>query len=1619
VTRRRLFLGVVLALVALVVVGVIALPGIVRWVVVRQLAAATGRPVTLERVELSLRHGRLALRGLRVLDRDGAPLATLERVNVRFRPRDLLRGRGHVTDATLETLTLRVVRTGPNEFNISDLLARRAEKGGKAPVLTIERLVLVGGSIAVEDRTLTPPRTWRVEAVELQARGASTVLGAPPGVATLSAMVAGAPIALSVTDLRFSPLSFRATLTARELDASLAALYLPPASPLSPVRGKLTVSATVEHDETNGTRGALDAGFTGIELHRAGQDGAYLTAPAVGVRMDGFRMRAGLVELGRLVVDGGSVVLEDTRLGPVRRWQVDGLALEARNVSSARDAPPGVATGRAATSGARIEVWVTNVRLAPLEMNATAIIRNVDLSLFRLSLPPELPIRPERGVVNATIRAEHDARRGTRLGLDVGLSNIELQRPGHFVTAPSLRVTAEDIALERGAVAVGRVTVAGDRLTLEERSARPVRTWAVQNLAMEAKDLSSRREAVQGVATVRATVAGAAASVFVTGARLQPLELRATVILRSIDTALLQLYLPSEMPLELGRGVVNATVEIDHTVTGTKLTGDASLTGFEARGRGAFATMSVAAPAARVTIADGRRQGETLSVGRVELSGSGVLTDSRGAAARFDFTRLHVATENLTWPVSAPARVELSMRFQDRGELDGSGTARLTAPLPTIAWAAELALKFRGVDLSPLAVYVPAAGGLGGRVRADVTANLAYAGALTAHVRGDLGGARFALVDGDRTVLSLRSIGATGLDLQWPERMTIRQLRLREPYGLVTRDRQGAFPLAARFISPPAPAPTTDRRRPSLPSMAIEEVIVENGRATFVDEGVTPAVRVDMPKLNVTLRNVTWPASAPVTLAVQGTFPSGGTLRAEGTATVEPVSVDLSLACEDADLAVLQPYMGFRARVGGRLNANLTVAGPLTPSPRLRIKGDAGLRSLDISDGERPVLTADRLRVTGIDADWPNRVALDRVRMRRSWALIERDRQGRFLLRTLLERRASGGPPRPAAADSTASGASSLEFSFREAIFDEQAATIVDGVTTPPARIEVAGARLAVHDFAWPSRSPAKVELRSPMPGGGQLDVTGMVQLEPMRLEARAVLNGVAIEPAQPYLPSEGRVAGKVSGDLTVKLALEPTTVQVAGQARLQAFRLNDGERAVVTVGRVETSGIDVDWPKRIAIRSVQLRRPHLLIERDADGEIRLRRLVTPRWAGSSPAGAPPAPPTGAPPAGAQPPAAAPTIEIATLSLEKALARFVDHTTTPAYSEELEDLDVTFTPLTTTPGRTMRFAATGAIGGGSFKLGGEEAYGERPRLDLKLEIRDFIVPRANPYLDRHTAWQAQSGRLDVTGTYKLDGAQLETSHEVVVRGLEVAPVDDRDEVARRIGLPFGLLVSLLKDSHGEIRLSLPVSGDLSTREFDYKEAVWSAVRSLSIRFLALPFSKIGSLFFSEDSKVQAVALAPVVFEAGADRFGPGMDAHLEHVADFLRGTPAVKVILEPVLTEADVRALKRARVLAQLGAPADSPGAADVLDRATREYRLRWPDRPVPATLDAIVAELATAETLPADATRTLAARRIEAVRQSLTRGGGVDVARLPGTARRPPLVEAGGTPRVEFDLRS
>src|SRR5262249_5606799 len=75
-------------------------------------------------------------------------------------------------------------------------------------------------------------------------------------------------------------------------------------------------------------------------------------------------------------------------------------------------------------------------------------------------------------------------------------------------------------------------------------------------------------------------------------------------------------------------------------------------------------------------------------------------------------------------------------------------------------------------------------------------------------------------------------------------------------------------------------------------------------------------------------------------------------------------------------------------------------------------------------------------------------------------------------------------------------------------------------------------------------------------------------------------------------------------------------------------------------------------------------------------------------------------------------------------------------------------------------------------------------------------------------------------------------------------------------------------VSLLKDGRGHVEVSVPVYGRLSSPEFDLGDAIWSALRGLAFKTVGLPFTLIGKLFVSEDSRIESLSVNPVTFLPG-------------------------------------------------------------------------------------------------------------------------------------------------------
>src|SRR5204862_3303893 len=139
-----------------------------------------------------------------------------------------------------------------------------------------------------------------------------------------------------------------------------------------------------------------------------------------------------------------------------------------------------------------------------------------------------------------------------------------------------------------------------------------------------------------------------------------------------------------------------------------------------------------------------------------------------------------------------------------------------------------------------------------------------------------------------------------------------------------------------------------------------------------------------------------------------------------------------------------------------------------------------------------------------------------------------------------------------------------------------------------------------------------------------------------------------------------------------------------------------------------------------------------------------------------------------------------------------------------------------------------------------------------------------------------------------------------------------------------------------------VELSVPVHGRLSSPEFDLGDAIWSALRGLAFKTVGLPFSLIGKLFVTPDSRIESLSVNPVAFVAGTATPTPEMDEHLDRLGQFLRDKPAVRVRLRPVLTLPDVEPLKLAALRERLRARAKDDSDAALREQALRIFTRRF-----------------------------------------------------------------------------
>lgn len=685
------------------------------------------------------------------------------------------------------------------------------------------------------------------------------------------------------------------------------------------------------------------------------------------------------------------------------------------------------------------------------------------------------------------------------------------------------------------------------------------------------------------------------------------------------------------------------------------------------------------------------------------------------------------------------------------------------------------------------------------------------------------------------------------------------------------------------------------------------------GEASVKDLRAGARARYQVSTVQASLGDITWPVTRAGRLDVRSSVPGGGRLELSGRLSPPPAASQLRLRLARVDLHPWARLVPDALHVEGLAEADLRIDEPLAPAVPSHVQGAVAVNQLGIGAAGGDLLRAARAEARGLEVEWPTRVAVRQVVVTRPRAAIERDRAGAITVPGMPARGVGEGP-----ATSQGAEAGALRLAVDEVVVKEGRLVWRDRTVEPPITLDLTDVGARIRGAARPVAGPLRVQVEMRPPGGGHAEFDGRVEPELVAVEGRLRAQGAAVGPYLAYAAMPARIGGRVDFDLAVALGSGPEPRLTArGEVAASSLDVRDNERTLLRMERASASGVDIDWPRRATIRDLHVQRPWVLLERDRDNALSLRTLLTPRPAGR-PAG------STAPHAETEPSAGPPmSVSVRELTIEDGGFRAVDQRVSPPFALDAQGLTGRLHGVSTDlAGPPAQFDVAGRVGGNA-RLAARGRVGPLTgplRLDVSAELHDFAVPRTNPYLLQQVAWEARSGTLTTSLHCRIDRDALDAKTDILVRRLEVARAPGADGAQARVGLPLGTIVALMKDRRGDIHVAVPVGGRLSDPRFDVSEAIWSTVRNVAVKTITAPLSWIGRVETGADSRIQQVDVAPVRFEPGSATLTADGQDQLARLAAFLDQVPDIRLALTPVLSTGDRAAGDARTALSSLAA---------------------------------------------------------------------------------------------------
>ncbi len=420
----------------------------------------------------------------------------------------------------------------------------------------------------------------------------------------------------------------------------------------------------------------------------------------------------------------------------------------------------------------------------------------------------------------------------------------------------------------------------------------------------------------------------------------------------------------------------------------------------------------------------------------------------------------------------------------------------------------------------------------------------------------------------------------------------------------------------------------------------------------------------------------------------------------------------------------------------------------------------------------------------------------------------------------------------------------------------------------------------------------------------------GGLQVQPLALDGAIAVQRLDLRALQPWLPQPGAVeiaGGLVSahGALRVRTPKRgPMQVRFVGRAAADRLRMVDRRdgKPILAWRDLRVPHITLDWPRGVQVPAVLTEGVRARIVIEPDHRLNWERLLQARHATlrahavGGPAqggGRTAATAVAMSPAGAAGPR--PAIRIGRLVFADDAVDFTDATLASPFHARIRRLAGIIGPFASdAPQSWSRIDLHGFVNrNGHVAVTGRIAPMAKPlRADVAVHFRDIEMPTLNPFAMEIAGYRVEQGMLDLRLHYTVADGRIDGRNRMQINQLVLGrrvPGGDAPD------LPLQAIIDVLQNDRDQIRLDVPVRGNLNDPNFVIRKVVYAAIRDSLRSAIEAPFHWIADLL----GDMPETVLHHIDFAPGTAVLSAAERRKLQAIGTVLRGHPHLNVFVHP------------------------------------------------------------------------------------------------------------------------